>query len=207
MPSAFAVPTRTVNKYGEPPTERLLATMKVHPFLATRGVASLIYTGMSPSLYSAYRFDWYGIVPSDANNVFQFSGSTDGGITYSALWQGAIVGYNGSASSSSFTATASVALNDANMNDGEPTTGSLTFAYGMPRGNGPTDVPIARWQLGSSWNGGNWTVKIGSAFYNSSTTEINTLRFTMNTNNIRRGALCVYGLVGYSLGANAGITV
>lgn len=193
MPSSFAVPRTTLTKYDALPLRTYLTT------LTASTSASLIYTGLSSANYTSYDFVFSGLLPVGSVDVgLRVYGSTDGGITYSSLWYRTNHYQNTSfawtvsnAALAGFVTIAEVVeqvrINGVGMN------GHLELSY-PPLANYPS--MFTSYICAPSRTSNRPTLNMtGAMFFNSTTTELNTLKFQFDAGNIQSGSIRIYGII------------
>lgn len=82
MPSAFGVPTRSVNRYAAPPAAILVST------LTANISATLSFTKFDSTNFHGYQCIMQDINSASGGVDLCLEGSVDGGATYGALWNG-----------------------------------------------------------------------------------------------------------------------
>ena len=193
MPSAFGVPTRSVNRYVAPPAMTLLAT------LTASKSASLVYTGFDSLLYKIYFLLFRGLVPNDGANSLIMTGSTDGGANYDTLWYNSLTrntgdglgSFAGGTNPSAPTQTMNI-IGGVSTISGFPVSANGTgyLSFGLP---GTDDTAWYCDMLGFA--GDRPLMQITKSYYRN-TTPVNTLKWIFDTGTIKRGSILIFGVGG-----------
>ena len=166
--------------------------------LTASASTSLSYTSFSSSAYKTYMFLFRNLVPSTGSASLTMDGSTNGGGSYGSLWAMTRQSFDSTGATYASEGSAVVPTTPVNIASRSTYTGAgyagagfTGYAY-LNYGTSGVDFPtfITRFFVFNTY-----TPHIG--FFQGqyqSTSELNTLRFQLDSGNFTRGTIAIYGI-------------
>lgn len=197
MPSAFAKPVTTANRYG---VVAAAQSMTLISTLTAATSASLSYTSFDISgTYHSYMFYFSGFVMATDLTVLNMQASTDGGASYGTLLMQTSLNNDGNATASATkqaplgTPVQTVTLDGIIDNTNFPSQafGTMIMQYGVTGSDYTSLRAEFESQAASNTQGNKNTI---SSMMYKSTTRVNALKFLSSSGNISRGTIKIYGI-------------